>query len=84
MNMKKTQNASGTMPHTTVKVNTVITGMMGGAFSLTAPVYTSEIAHKDIRSMLGSCFQLMVTVGILFVYGLGILVLIYFIAPCLI
>ncbi|PSN36458.1 hypothetical protein C0J52_18340 [Blattella germanica] len=48
-----------------------ITGMMGGAFSLTAPVYTSEIAEKEIRGALGSYFQLMVTIGILFVYGIG-------------
>ncbi|XP_067007506.1 facilitated trehalose transporter Tret1 isoform X2 [Anabrus simplex] len=48
-----------------------IVGMTGGAFSLTAPVYTSEIAEKDIRGQLGSFFQLMVTIGILFVYVLG-------------
>jgi SP family facilitated glucose transporter-like MFS transporter 8 len=52
-------------------VGRFITGMMGGAFSLTAPAYTSEISEKEIRGMLGSYFQLMVTVGILFVYGLG-------------
>lgn len=52
-------------------VGRFLTGMMGGAFSLTAPVYTSEIAEKEIRGTLGSYFQLMVTVGILFVYVLG-------------
>ncbi|XP_021923674.1 facilitated trehalose transporter Tret1-like isoform X2 [Zootermopsis nevadensis] len=52
-------------------VGRFITGMMGGAFSLTAPVYTSEISEKEIRGTLGSYFQLMVTIGILFVYGLG-------------
>ncbi|GLH04114.1 Facilitated trehalose transporter Tret1 [Gryllus bimaculatus] len=48
-----------------------ITGMMGGAFSLTAPAYTSEIADDKVRGMLGSFFQLMVTFGILFDYILG-------------
>lgn len=52
-------------------VGRFITGMMGGAFSLTAPVYTSEISEKEIRGTLGSYFQLMLTVGILFVYGVG-------------
>jgi MFS family permease len=52
-------------------VGRFITGMMGGAFSLTAPAYTSEISEKEIRGSLGSYFQLMVTIGILFVYGVG-------------
>lgn len=33
--------------------------------------YIGEIAQKDIRGALGSFFQLMVTIGILFVYGVG-------------
>lgn len=52
-------------------VGRFITGMMGGAFSLTAPAYTSEISEKEIRGALGSYFQLMVTLGILFGYGVG-------------
>jgi len=52
-------------------VGRFITGMMGGAFSLTAPAYTSEISEKEIRGALGSYFQLMVTIGILFAYGVG-------------
>ncbi|KAJ9586907.1 hypothetical protein L9F63_019498, partial [Diploptera punctata] len=52
-------------------VGRFLTGMMGGAFSLTAPVYTGEIAQTEIRGTLGSYFQLMVTIGILFVYGVG-------------
>ena len=52
-------------------VGRFITGMMGGAFSLTAPAYTSEISEKEIRGSLGSYFQLMVTIGILFAYGVG-------------
>ena len=52
-------------------VGRFITGMMGGAFSLTAPAYTAEISEKEIRGRLGSYFQLMVTIGILFVYAVG-------------
>ncbi|XP_063228368.1 facilitated trehalose transporter Tret1-like [Bacillus rossius redtenbacheri] len=52
-------------------VGRIVCGMMGGAFSLSAPVYISEIAQKEIRGMLGVCYQLMLTVGILFVYVVG-------------
>lgn len=47
------------------------TGMASGTFCIAAPLYTSEIAENEIRGTLGSYFQLMVTVGILFVYVLG-------------
>lgn len=42
-------------------------GIAGGAFCVAAPVYTGEIAQKEIRGTLGSYFQLMVTVGM---YGI--------------
>ncbi|XP_045495403.1 facilitated trehalose transporter Tret1-2 homolog isoform X2 [Colias croceus] len=48
-----------------------ITGIAGGAFCVTAPAYTSEIAQDSIRGTLGSYFQLMITVGILFAYAVG-------------
>lgn len=48
-----------------------IIGIAGGAFCVTAPTYTSEIAQDDIRGTLGSFFQLMITVGILFTYVIG-------------
>ncbi|XP_065362596.1 facilitated trehalose transporter Tret1-2 homolog isoform X2 [Calliphora vicina] len=48
-----------------------ILGVSGGAFCVTAPMYTGEIAQKDIRGSLGSFFQLMITAGILFVYAIG-------------
>ncbi|XP_034108147.1 facilitated trehalose transporter Tret1-2 homolog isoform X1 [Drosophila nasuta] len=48
-----------------------ILGIAGGAFCVTAPMYTGEISQKDIRGTLGSFFQLMITIGILFVYGVG-------------
>ncbi|XP_063925452.1 facilitated trehalose transporter Tret1 isoform X1 [Zophobas morio] len=48
-----------------------ITGLAGGSFCVSAPLYTSEIAQKEIRGALGSYFQLLLTVGILFAYILG-------------
>lgn len=52
-------------------VGRVLLGIAGGAFCIAAPMYTAEIAQKEIRGTVGSYFQLMVTVGILFVYGVG-------------
>lgn len=48
-----------------------LTGLAGGAFCVSAPMYTSEIAQKEIRGTLGSYFQLLLTVGILFAYVIG-------------
>lgn len=46
-------------------------GFSGGAFCICAPMYTGEIAQPDIRGTLGSYFQLMMVIGILFVYSIG-------------
>lgn len=46
-------------------------GFAGGAFFVVAPAYIGEIATKDIRGTLGSCLQLMITAGILYVYIIG-------------
>lgn len=51
-----------------------ITGVSGGAFCVAAPLYTAEIAEKEIRGTLGSYFQLMLTIGILASYTLGALI----------
>lgn len=56
---------------TMLLIGRVLLGISGGAFCVTAPTYTGEIAQKEIRGSLGSYFQLMLTVGILFVYVLG-------------
>ncbi|XP_008560800.1 facilitated trehalose transporter Tret1 isoform X1 [Microplitis demolitor] len=48
-----------------------ILGVSGGAFCVTAPMYTGEIAESSIRGSLGSYFQLMLTAGILITYILG-------------
>lgn len=46
-------------------------GISGGAFCVAAPTYTAEIAQSSIRGTLGSYFQLMMVIGILFVYLVG-------------
>lgn len=46
-------------------------GMGSGGFCVAAPMYTGEIASKNIRGTLGSFFQLMITLGILVAYILG-------------
>ncbi|XP_023013569.2 facilitated trehalose transporter Tret1 isoform X1 [Leptinotarsa decemlineata] len=48
-----------------------LTGLAGGAFCVAAPLYTSEIAQKDIRGTLGSFFQLLLVIGILITYVAG-------------
>ncbi|KAJ2944156.1 hypothetical protein O0L34_g18127 [Tuta absoluta] len=54
-----------------IMIGRFITGVAGGAFCVTAPAYTSEIAQDSIRGALGTYFQLMITVGILFSYVVG-------------
>uniref|UniRef100_A0A1B6MT94 Major facilitator superfamily (MFS) profile domain-containing protein n=1 Tax=Graphocephala atropunctata TaxID=36148 RepID=A0A1B6MT94_9HEMI len=49
----------------------LIIGVATGASSAVAPMYVGEIAESSIRGSLGSFFQLMITVGILYVYVLG-------------
>lgn len=46
-------------------------GISCGGFCVAAPLFIGEIAHKSIRGTLGSFFQLMITIGILFVYAVG-------------
>lgn len=52
-------------------IGRLITGIAVGACCVAAPLYTCEIAHKDVRGMLGSYFQLMVVFGILYAYVMG-------------
>lgn len=49
----------------------IFLGVAGGAFCVSAPQYSSEIAEKQIRGVVGTFFQLLVNVGILFVYVIG-------------
>lgn len=52
-------------------VGRFLLGVSGGAFCVTAPTYTGEIAQSDIRGSLGSYFQLMLVIGVLFSYIVG-------------
>lgn len=52
-------------------IGRILLGISGGAFFVVTPIYIGEIAQKDIRGALGSFLQLMVTIGILIVYGVG-------------
>lgn len=49
----------------------MLQGLAAGAFYLTTPQYTSEIAEKEIRGILGSFLQLLISLGVLFVYLIG-------------
>lgn len=46
-------------------------GLAGGAFCISAPQYSAEIAEKEIRGVIGTFFQLLINGGILFVYAIG-------------
>lgn len=48
-----------------------IIGLAGGAFCVSAPQYSSEIAEKEIRGVVGTFFQLLIISGILFAYIVG-------------
>mmetsp|Transcript_39297 Transcript_39297/g.65997 ORF Transcript_39297/g.65997 Transcript_39297/m.65997 type:complete len:514 (-) Transcript_39297:322-1863(-) len=50
----------------------MLTGVGVGLVSFVTPVYIAEISPPSLRGMLGAANQLGVTVGILFVYLLGI------------
>ncbi|XP_043278855.1 facilitated trehalose transporter Tret1-2 homolog [Venturia canescens] len=48
-------------------------GVGGGAFCVTAPMYTAEISDTETRGRLGSYFELLLCAGILVSYALGLL-----------
>lgn len=50
----------------------ISTGFATGMVSLVCPVYIAEMASPSNRGLLGSSFQLCITVGILLVYALGV------------
>jgi SP family facilitated glucose transporter-like MFS transporter 8 len=49
----------------------LLLGLAGGAFCISAPLYSAEIAEKEIRGIIGTFFQLLINAGILFVYCIG-------------
>ncbi|XP_071549837.1 trehalose transporter 1-like protein [Panulirus ornatus] len=52
----------------------VVTGFCAGVTSLVVPTYIGEYASASVRGTLGSGFQLMVTIGVLYSYALGAVV----------
>lgn len=52
-------------------VGRFILGLAGGCFCISAPQYSTEIAEKEIRGILGTFFGVMIIAGILFVYTIG-------------
>lgn len=48
-----------------------VIGLAGGAFCVSAPQYSAEIAEKEIRGVVGTFFQLLIITGILFTYIVG-------------
>lgn len=55
-------------------------GIAGGAFCVTGPMYVGEISQKEIRGTLGSFFQLMLTIGIVFAYAVGAIVHVFYLS----
>ncbi|CAG7826503.1 unnamed protein product, partial [Allacma fusca] len=56
---------------TLVLVGRFVTGFCGGSFTLTIPIYVSEIAENSVRGVLSNMLVLVLCVGILFTYILG-------------
>ncbi|XP_023164409.1 facilitated trehalose transporter Tret1-like [Drosophila hydei] len=52
-------------------VGRLIVGASGGAFCVTAPVYTTEVAQLSVRGVMGCFFQLMIVHGILYGFVVG-------------
>jgi MFS family permease len=52
-------------------IGRVFLGISCGGFCVAAPIYIGEISQKEIRGTLGSFFQLMITIGIFYVYVVG-------------
>ncbi|XP_013784835.1 facilitated trehalose transporter Tret1-like [Limulus polyphemus] len=53
-------------------VGRLLTGICTGMVSVTAPMYVVEISTPNIRGMLGTSFQVFVTIGILAAMTLGV------------
>jgi MFS family permease len=46
-------------------------GLSAGITTIATPTYVSETVSPHVRGMLGSCFQLMITIGVLYVDVVG-------------
>ncbi|XP_077989711.1 solute carrier family 2, facilitated glucose transporter member 8-like isoform X2 [Glandiceps talaboti] len=52
-------------------IGRILTGIAAGMCSLAVPVYIAETSTPSLRGFLGACFQVAVTLGILFAYLVG-------------
>ncbi|XP_078032540.1 facilitated trehalose transporter Tret1-like [Augochlora pura] len=52
-------------------IGRLLTGACGGMTTVVAPMYTGEIAEKEIRGTLGVFFQLFLVTGVLYAYCCG-------------
>lgn len=59
---------------TMLLVGRLFTGFGAGAFCMVIPIYIGEMASAEIRGTVGSFFQQMINLGILYVYALGMAV----------
>lgn len=50
---------------------TILTGISTGGSCVVTPMFISEFAETSIRGLLGTCFQLFLTLGILMVFVVG-------------
>lgn len=55
----------------------ILIGFSSGSYSLIAPMYTDEIAEKEIIGILGTYFEKQVYIGAFFIYVLGYYVSFY-------
>ncbi|AWP18675.1 hypothetical protein SMAX5B_005870 [Scophthalmus maximus] len=55
-------------------VGRFLTGVAGGMTAASIPVYISEISHKGVRGVLGSCPQITAVFGTLALYALSLVV----------
>lgn len=56
---------------TMMLIGRAVIGLAGGGFCVAGPQYSSEIAEKEVRGLVGTFFQLLVIAGILFSYIIG-------------
>lgn len=54
-----------------IYVGRFLSGIATGISSLVCPVYVAETATPEVRGLLGSCVQLMVTIGVLLAIVVG-------------
>ncbi|XP_017761202.1 PREDICTED: facilitated trehalose transporter Tret1-2 homolog isoform X2 [Eufriesea mexicana] len=63
--------AAGVSAFAFLLMGRLITGACGGMFCVVAPMYSAEMAEKEIRGTLGTFFQMLLVIGILYAYCCG-------------